>query len=171
MNSKKGALDSAGMVILDFIYDDIDHLEGDAALVKYQEKWAMYRNGEYSYNPDEFIFHSPQTMPLFPGCEVQDVTYADQKNCAQEKLYQYIGSTIKYPASAREHGIQGTVIVSFVVDATGEIQNVKVLRGIGGGANEESIRVIENMPAWVPGVQDGQKVATVFTMPIKFVLQ
>ncbi|HEX5112017.1 MAG TPA: TonB family protein [Saprospiraceae bacterium] len=89
----------------------------------------------------------------------------------QEAMYKFIYERIKYPAAARENGISGVVIIQFVVSKEGDIQNAKVLRGIGGGCNEEALRVINEMPRWNPGQHDGRNVPVTFTMPIKFVLQ
>jgi protein TonB len=71
---------------------------------------------------------------------------------------------------ARESGIQGTVYVTFVVEKGGNVSDVKILRGIGGGCDEEAIRVIRAMPRWNPGKQRGKSVRVQFNMPIKFTL-
>ena len=89
----------------------------------------------------------------------------------QHAMYQFIYERIKYPAIARENGISGVVIIQFVVSKEGDIQNAKVVRGIGGGCNEEALRVINEMPRWNPGQHDGRNVPVMFTMPIKFLLQ
>lgn len=85
-------------------------------------------------------------------------------------IYAYLNSAVKYPRAAVQSGIEGRVIVQFVVYEDGSINNVKVLRGIGGGCDEEAIRVIKAMPAWEPGVQNGKKVKVNFKLPIKFKL-
>jgi len=89
----------------------------------------------------------------------------------QQAMYKFIYERIKYPATARENGISGVVVIQFVVSKEGDIQNAKVLRGIGGGCNEEALRVINEMPRWNPGQHDGRNVSVTFTLPIKFVLQ
>ena len=71
---------------------------------------------------------------------------------------------------ARESGIQGRVFVTFVVERDGSVTDVRVLRGIGGGCDEEAIRVIKNMPKWNPGKQRGKSVRVQFNMPILFKL-
>ncbi|MEZ5083006.1 MAG: energy transducer TonB [Bacteroidales bacterium] len=71
---------------------------------------------------------------------------------------------------ARESGIQGRVFVTFVVERDGNITDVKILRGIGGGCDEEALRVIKNMPKWTPGKQRGKPVRVQFNMPIMFKL-
>lgn len=86
-------------------------------------------------------------------------------------MYQFLGANIKYPAPARENNIEGTVYVGFVVGRDGTIRDVVVKRGIGGGCNEEAVRVVQLMPKWHPGRQNGKAVSVAYTIPIKFALQ
>ncbi|MCF8298966.1 MAG: energy transducer TonB [Saprospiraceae bacterium] len=95
--------------------------------------------------------------PSFPGGE--------------EARVKFIIENVEYPDLAREKNIQGTVYVSFVVDTDGNVTDVEVLRGIGGGCDEEAVRVIKLMPKWKPGTQRGKAVRVQFNMPIKFTLQ
>jgi len=95
-------------------------------------------------------------MPQFPGGE--------------REMMRFIKFNLHYPASAQENGVQGTVILNFVVDREGKITNIKVIKGIGFGCDEESVRVLQKMPLWTPGKQKGQPVLVSFTMPIRFVL-
>ena len=88
-----------------------------------------------------------------------------------QELYNYLGSNIKYPEVAKKEGISGRVFVQFVVEKDGSINNVKVLRGIGGGCDEEAMRVVKSMPNWKPGKQKGEEVRVVYNLPIKFKLQ
>ena len=81
-----------------------------------------------------------------------------------------MGENIKYPEAAKKQGIQGTVYVSFVVEKDGTVSNVKLLKGIGGGCDEESIRIVKGMPKWKPGIQNGKTVRVLFNMPIYFKL-
>jgi periplasmic protein TonB len=85
-------------------------------------------------------------------------------------MFQFLADNIKYPAIARENGIDGTVYVGFVVWNDGSIRNVEVKRGRSGGLNEEAARVIAMMPNWKPGRQNGKAVNVAFTVPIKFTL-
>ncbi len=103
------------------------------------------------------VFTIVEEMPSFPGGE-------DARN-------KFLAENIKYPQQASENGIQGTVYVSFVVDSKGNVTDVKVLRGIGGGCDEEAIRVVRSMPQWHPGKQNGKQVRVLFNMPIYFRLQ
>jgi protein TonB len=98
-----------------------------------------------------------ETNPAFPGGE--------------GKMYEYLGRNMKYPPIARDNNIQGRVYVSFVVEKSGKITDVRVLRGIGGGCDEEAIRVVKSMPSWSPGKQRGKAVRVRFNLPIVFKLQ
>lgn len=106
---------------------------------------------------EEEPFTFVEQMPAFPGGETA--------------LFKFISENIKYPAIARENGISGPVYVQFVVSKSGEISKAKVVRGIGGGCNEEALRVVNMMPKWNPGKHNGRAVPVTFTLPIKFVLQ
>jgi TonB family protein len=83
-------------------------------------------------------------------------------------LMNFISRNIRYPVLAMEQNIQGRVIVRFVVSDTGEVTQVSVLRGIGGGCDEEAMRVVSLMPRWTPGKQDGKPVSVWYTLPIQF---
>lgn len=82
----------------------------------------------------------------------------------------YLSKNLKYPTQARRMGIEGTVIVVFVVNTDGSIQDVDVLRGIGGGCDDEAVRVVANAPNWEPGKQRGRPVRTRMRLPIRFKL-
>ena len=81
---------------------------------------------------------------------------------------EYISKNLKYPAVARENKIEGRVILSFVVDVDGGIQDIKVLKGIGGGADEEAVRVVAQSPKWRTVVKNGDPAKTAYTLPISF---
>jgi periplasmic protein TonB len=85
-------------------------------------------------------------------------------------MFKYLSDNIKYPAIARENGIEGTVYVGFTVGRDGSIRDVVVKRGIGGGCNDEAVRVVSSMPNWKEGRQNGKPVNVAFTLPIKFAL-
>jgi protein TonB len=83
----------------------------------------------------------------------------------------YLIKNINYPKKARKEGIQGTVYITFIVEKDGKVSNVRILRGIGGGCDEESLRVVKNMPRWKPGRQKGKNVRVQYNMPIKYTLE
>lgn len=88
-----------------------------------------------------------------------------------EKMYQYLRDNIKYPPQARETGIQGLVGVTFVVEKDGSITGATLLNDIGGGCGAEALRVVESMPRWKPGKQNGVVVRVQFNLPIRFILE
>lgn len=116
------------------------------------------------------VFKVVEKMPMFPGCEETEGRQA-QKKCADAEMMKFIYGNLKYPEVARKEGIQGRSIVSFVVSKTGEIKDIKVLKGICEEIKQESIRVVELMPKWIPGTQRGESVDVQFTLPIRFKLE
>lgn len=88
-----------------------------------------------------------------------------------EEMYKFINKNIQYPQMARENGIQGKVILTFVVGTDGKISQIEqVSKKLGWGLDDEAIRIVKSMPNWVPGKQNGKPVAVKFTLPIKFQL-
>lgn len=108
-------------------------------------------------NSQDEVYGFVEQMPEFPG--------------GMDAMQSFIRDGIRYPAMAKEAGVQGKVICQFVIDQDGRISQVKVLRGIGYGCDEEALRVIRAMPAWKPGRQNGQAVRVQFNLPIAFKLQ
>jgi protein TonB len=88
-----------------------------------------------------------------------------------ETFYKYLGKELKYPKKARQLRIKGKVYLSFVVERDGSVTNIELMKGIGGGCDEEAIRVLENAPAWNPGRQGRYPVRVRMTMPFVFKLQ
>ena len=111
---------------------------------------------EITDDSDNQLFQVVEKMPEFTG--------------GKQAMYKYISNNIKYPKQAKTENIQGKVFIEFIIEKDGKISNVKVKRGIGGGCDEEALRVIRNMPNWIPGKQRGESVRVVYTIPIKFSL-
>ena len=108
-------------------------------------------------NPDELVgLEMLEKYPEFPG--------------GQAAFSKYISRNLRYPMMARENAISGRVFVSFIIEQNGSLSNIKVLRGIGGGCDEEVMRVLKNSPAWNAGIQNGRKVRVAYTMPMFFQL-
>ncbi len=112
-----------------------------------------------------------QTLALASSTEVFDVV-EQQPNPSggMSGWNQYLSTNLRYPFEARRRGIEGTVIVVFEILKDGSVRNVEILRGIGGGADEEAIRVVLNSPKWEPGRQRGKAVITRMRLPIRFKL-
>ena len=113
-------------------------------------------NNQITEEPDQ-PFVIVEQMPQFPGGE--------------KEMMKFIKNNLRYPTIATEMGVQGTVIVNFVVDRDGKITRIKVVRGIGAGCDEEAVRVLSKMPTWSPGKQGGRAVLVSYTVPFKFMLQ
>ncbi|MFC0876523.1 energy transducer TonB [Saccharicrinis sp. FJH2] len=105
---------------------------------------------------ENVVFQIVEKMPSFPGGEAA--------------MMKFLSDNIKYPTIAQENGIQGRVYVNFVVSKTGEISNIKVVRGVDPALDQEAIRVVKSMPKWEPGEQRGKPVNVSFMLPINFVL-
>ena len=103
------------------------------------------------------VFDIVEQMPSFPG--------------GDEALMRFLNSNVHYPTVAEENGIQGRVVVTFVVECDGSITDVKVAVSVDPSLDKEAVRVIKSMPRWKPGTQDGKPVRVKFTTPVTFRLQ
>ena len=95
-------------------------------------------------------------MPEYPG--------------GTKALYEFLFTNLQYPAEALKKEIEGVVYVKFIVDEYGKISSPTVIRGIGAGCDEEAIRIINLMPQWKPGAENGKPAAVWYTLPIKFTI-
>lgn len=126
-------------------------VEGDAQVVFEEPVQAVVVEED-----ENKIFMVVEQQPEFEG--------------GYEAMMNFIKKNMRYPASARRMGIDGTVYVSFVVGKDGSIADVKVLRGISADCDKEAVRVVQAMPHWKPGKQNGKPVFVRFNLPIKFKL-
>lgn len=102
-------------------------------------------------------FVSVEQMPQFPGGDVE--------------LMKFINGGIKYPTIAAENGIEGRVVIRFVVGKDGNVSDVQVVRSLDPSCDKEAVRVVKTMPKWVPGKQNGRNVPVYYTLPVLFKLQ
>ena len=86
-------------------------------------------------------------------------------------MLKYLYKHIKYPKIARENGIEGMVVIQFIVGKDGKISDAKIVREIGGGCGKAALDVVEEMPEWIPGKQRLRNVNVRFNLPVKFKLQ
>ena len=103
------------------------------------------------------VFDVVEQMPSFPG--------------GPSALFEYLSKNIKYPVVAEENGVQGRVIVTFVVERDGSITDVKVVKSVDPSLDKEAQRVVKSMPHWIPGKQNGSAVRVKYTVPVTFKLQ
>lgn len=103
------------------------------------------------------VFDVVEQMPTFPGGDAA--------------LMEFLGKNIKYPVVAQENGVQGRVVISFVVERDGSITDVKVARSVDPSLDKEAVRVVKSMPNWIPGKQNGSSVRVKYNVPVSFRLQ
>ncbi len=122
-----------------------------------KEEVVVEKKEEKPVEKKEEIFKSVEQMPQFPGGEAA--------------LMKYLSSHINYPPMAAENNIQGRVVVQFVVDKTGRVGEVKVVRSVDKDLDKEAVRVCKSLPKFTPGRQNGQAVSVWYTLPVTFKLQ
>lgn len=105
---------------------------------------------------DGDVYFKADEMPVFPGGE--------------NAFISYISNNVKYPEEAKKEGISGKVFVSFIVSEAGKVADVKIEKGVCPSLDKESVRVVEGMPEWKPGKQDGKNVKVQLTIPIQYSL-
>lgn len=146
----------------------IVNLTGSLAFT--QEDSSTIRTIETNSNMD--VYKVVEEMPRFPGCESELETSRQKDKCAKEKLLDYIYANQLYPEKSRELGIEGMSVVQFIIDTSGYVCNVEIVRSINEEIDEEAIRIVRNMNTlnerWRPGHQKGKKVLVKYTLPIKF---
>jgi TonB family protein len=105
------------------------------------------------------------------GKEVFDVTEIQPSPAGgMEGWMKYLAESLQYPEEAKKQGIEGTVIMTFIINSDGTISDVETLRGVGGGCEEEAMRVIQNAPNWTPAQNGGKPVNCRMRLPLKFKL-
>jgi TonB family protein len=115
---------------------------------------SLIKNDQDTLKVMDFV--SVDRQPGFPG--------------GMKKFYEYLGESMKYPAEALKNKIQGKVFLSYIVEKDGKLSNIKVERALGGGTDEEAVRVLRESPKWTPGMIDGKPVRVKYNIPISFSL-
>ena len=116
----------------------------------------LQKDGSDASNTNDKTFDVVEQMPEFPGGQIA--------------MLDFLSKNIRYPEEAHKAGIQGRVVATFVVEKDGSISNAKVMRSIDPLLDAEALRVINSMPNWIPGKQDGKPVAVKYTIPVTFKL-
>lgn len=113
------------------------------------------------------IYNLVQEKPIFQGCE--DLPNLEDRNtCSESQMMNFVLSQIVYPDTARKQGIEGMVVISFVVEKTGDISNAMIAKDIGGGCGEEALRVVGLLPKWIPAKKNGELVRFRFNLPVRY---
>lgn len=123
---------------------------------------------EVEEDEEPYVYVRVEQMPHFPKCDLR--TEEERVVCHQEAVRNYIAKSVRYPEVAKEQGISGMVVVSYIVSATGKVEQAKVMRSVHPILDEEALRVIRAMPLHKPGRQRGKAVPVQYTVPVKFTL-
>lgn len=114
---------------------------------------VMAQNGEKG---DRKVYDLVDQMPTYPG--------------GQSALFQWLSHNIKYPVAAERHGIQGRVVVQYIVMPDGILDSIKVMNSVDPSLDKEAVRVVKAMPKWNPGLKDGKPVMVRYILPVSFSL-
>jgi len=139
------------------ITDDLAVIDDDPIIPEYANVDEYNFKTEIEVLEDEPPFIMVEDMPEFPG--------------GLQAMMRFVAEHVKYPTICVETGIEGKVFVSFVIDKTGEVIDVKVLRSPHESLSKEAVRVVESMPRWTPGRQRDKAVKVAYNIPVNFVLQ
>ena len=125
--------------------ESVEHDYGDRVVIYHEQKEVSGNNG---------IFQVVELLPEFPG--------------GMAELMKYLQKNLRYPQICKEQGVQGRVIVQFVVNMDSTITDVNVIKSVNPHLDEEAVRVVKAMPKWNPGKQRGEPVPVRFTLPVTF---
>ena len=106
---------------------------------------------------DDKVYEVCEQMPTYEGGDAV--------------LLKYLTDSVKYPELAKKHGVQGRVVIGFIVEKDGSLTNVKVLRAVDRALDAEALRVVKGMPKWIPGRQNEQRVRVKYNVPVSFRLE
>jgi len=124
------------------------------ALVTEEPLLSVDKESDSTSENQPDVYNTADQMPEYPG--------------GQKGLQNFLARTVRYPIEALQKGIQGKVFVNFVIDETGEVTKIQVAKGVHKSLDQEAVRVVQLMPQWTPGMQDGKAVKVSYTVPISF---
>ena len=145
--------------VINIVEDDVeidDELDIADVEADQETEVAIVEMTEEEEEEEAEVFFIVENMPEFPGGDLA--------------LRKYIADNVKYPEIAKENGLSGKVFVQFVINQKGEVQDVKIARGVDPALDKEAIRVVQGLPKWKPGSQRGKPVKVSYTVPINFQL-
>ena len=145
--------------VINIVEDDVeidDELDIADVEADQDTEVTIVEMAEEEEEEEETVFMIVENMPEFPGGDLA--------------LRKHIAENVKYPEIAKENGLSGKVFVQFVINQRGEVENVKIARGVDPALDKEAIRVVQNLPKWKPGSQRGKPVKVSYTVPINFQL-
>jgi TonB family protein len=160
---KKPADDSIGpMALLSTIW--VTALSTDDAIIK--DAGLLKTDG---IQTGETIVNNPIDTVDYKNFSEVDVM--PEPYGGKREFYELLGINIRYPDNARKTGVEGTVLVGFIVDQNGDLRNVRVLKGVDPECDKDVVRIVSLSPPWKPGIKDGQPVAVKLVLPIVYKLE
>ena len=148
-------------IFLNYKYNNYTAFDQDTLIQPFRPKKNWGNNTVY-----KFVEQSPR----FPGCEDLDANVRTKEDCSKSKMIEYVYKELKYPAECKSSNLSGTVLVSFVVDTSGYLENLTVEKSISPCLDAEAMRVVNSMnylsERWTPGTQNGEKIRFYYRLPI-----
>jgi TonB family protein len=144
-------------------YDSLGNITREGV---YKDGDILWQKPEDSITSDSIV----EVLPYMATCRSKKDGQA-RSACSDKALLTYVYSQLNYPADAREYGIEGSALVSFVIDTLGKVQDVTVMKGLCQSITNECEKVVRGLPLWEPGRQQGRKVKVQFKLPIRFKLE
>ena len=114
---------------------------------------------------DEPIYQLVQDMPTFPTC---DNNKDEDRKCTVSAIEAFLNENLEYPEYAYKNGVEGTCVISFIVEKDGSLSDFKIVRNVGAGMGEEALRVLKMLPNFKPGEQRGKPVRVQQNIPVRF---
>ena len=158
-----GIVNKKGEFVLPIIFQQIDFFSDKKNLVKLNGIWGEYTADQFTPIEGEIVFNKPQELPFLSKCKE-----VNHDQCLIDEIY----SNIRYPKEAVSLKIEGTMIAELIINEKGQVESSTIIRKIGGGCDEEFMRLIgSNLNQWEPGKIDGKPVKTRKFIPIKMSLK
>lgn len=166
-NDQKGVIDTSNQVLVEIKYEDVDYFGKDSiALVQEKGRWLYLKNNQ-GFDNGDIIFKNPDREALFVACDNCSIEEAEKQS--QDAIIQFTIKNLKYPEKASRNGIEGVIIIKFIVDEGGNIVNPTIFRDIGGDCGLAGMDVVSLMPKWAEAaIKNGQKVKSEVVFPIRF---
>ena len=164
LNGKFALVNFDGALEIDFIIDQVDSYYKEKNLVKVGNDWGSCIEGKFTkqVNP---IFQNPKQEAILKECEKKD------EKCIEQIILGKLYQELKYPENAIKNGIEGRTLLILTINKNGNLGNVELFKKIGGGCDEEAIRVARLfLSEWIPAYHDGEPVRSQYVLPVRFVL-
>jgi len=160
-----GIYDTLGTVHEPPTYDFVGYFFDQKVTVKRNGDWGSWEAGMEDLEDEELYLMIAEHPPEYVDCD-------ERPGCSSQRLMEFIYSNVRYPSVAKENGIQGLVVIKFLIDHEGKTSDFEIVSDIGGGCGEEAMRVAKKMGDWeVPGTLQGRTFLTYFNLPIRFKLE